>query len=76
MPKAFVMIDINPGRESEVQSAVQKLDKVKFVYQVTGVSDMIAFVDAEPYEAFASLISSIRGLDGVKDTDTMLVLDK
>lgn len=74
MPRAFVMIDVHPGKEIEVQSAVQKLNKVEFVYQVTGASDMVAFVNAEPYEAFASLISTIRKLDGVKDTDTMLVL--
>lgn len=74
MPKAFVMIDVHPGKEIEVQTAVQKLSKVNFVYQVTGANDMVAFVDAEPYEAFAALVSSIRKLDGVKDTDTMLVL--
>jgi len=74
MPKAFVMIDVNPGKETEVQGAVQKLDKVKFVYQVTGVNDMVAFVDAEPYEAFSGVVANIRRLDGVKDTDTMLVL--
>jgi len=74
MPKAFVMIDVNPGKEPEVQSAVQRLEKVKFVYQVTGANDMVAFVDAEPYEAFAALVANIRKLEGVKDTDTMLVL--
>ena len=74
MPRAFVMIDIHPGKEVEVQKAVQGLDKVKFVYQVTGANDMVAFVDADPYETFATLISTIRRLEGVKDTDTMLVL--
>jgi len=76
MPKAFVMIDVHPGHELEVQAALQKLDKVEFSYQVTGNNDMIAFVNAEPYTAFASVVSNIRGLEGVKDTDTMLVLDK
>ena len=74
MPKAFVMIDVHPGKEAEVQTALQRMDKVKFVYQVTGINDMVAFVDAEPYEAFATLVSNIRKTDGVKDTDTMLVL--
>lgn len=74
MPKAFIMVDVHPGKEKEVHDGVQGMAKVKFVYEVTGEHDMIAFVDAEPYEEFAVLLSNIRKLPGVKDTDTQLVL--
>jgi len=74
MPKAFVMIDLHPGREAETQDQVKKMAGVKFSYQVTGAHDMIAFVDAEPYEELAVIVSKIRKLDGVKATDTELVL--
>lgn len=73
MPKAFVMIDVHPGRE-EVQGAIRSMPGVEFVYQVTGTHDMIAFVDAEPYEELAVIVSKIRRLDGVRATDTELVL--
>ena len=74
MPKAFIMIDVVPGREGEVQRAVGKLAGVTMVYQVTGEHDLIAFVDAEPYEEFAVILSTMRQLDGVRDTDSHLVL--
>jgi len=74
MPKAFVMIDLHPGNEMETQEAVRKMAGVKFAYQVTGAHDMIAFVDADPYEELAVIVSKIRKLDGVKATDTELVL--
>ena len=74
MPKAFIMIDVKPGREQAVQDAVGKLAGIQMVYQVTGEHDMIAFVDAEPYEEFAVILSTIRQLDGVRDTDSHLVL--
>ena len=74
MPKAFIMIDVIPGKEVAVQQAVAKLAGVKMVYQVTGEHDMIAFVDAEPYEEFAVILSTIRQLNGVRDTDSHLVL--
>ena len=74
MPKAFIMIDVIPGREVPVQQAVAKLAGVQMVYQVTGEHDVIAFVDAEPYEEFAGILSTIRRLDGVRDTDSHLVL--
>ena len=74
MPKAFVMVDVLPGREAEAQEAIRKMSGVQFVHQVTGVHDMIAFVDAEPYEELAVIVSKIRKLDGVRATDTELVL--
>ncbi len=74
MPKAFIMIDVVPGKEASVQSAIKKLTGIQMVHQVTGEHDMIAFVDAEPYEEFAMVLSAIRQLDGVRDTDSHLVL--
>ena len=74
MPKAFVMIDVHPGREVEAQGQIKSMSGVTFVYQVTGAHDMIAFVDAEPYEELALIVSKIRRLDGIRATDTELVL--
>ena len=74
MPKAFVMIDVHPGRETDTQVLVNTMTGVEFVYHVTGTHDMIAFLDAEPYEELAVIISKIRRLDGVRNTDTELVL--
>jgi len=74
MPKAFIMIDVVPGREVAVQEAVRKLAGVQMAHQVTGEHDLIAFVDAEPYEEFAGILSTIRQLNGVRDTDSRLVL--
>lgn len=74
MPKAFIMVDVVPGREQAVQEAIAKLAGVKMVHQVTGEHDMIAFIDAEPYEEFAVILSTIRQMTGVRDTDSHLVL--
>ena len=74
MPKAFVMIDVHPGKEKEVQDAIAKIIGVKFIYQVTGAHDMIAFVDTEPYDELTQVVSRVRKLDGIRGTDTELVL--
>jgi len=76
MPKAFVMIDVHPGREESVEEAVRQIAGCHFVYQVTGEFDMIAFIEAEPYHAFARVVDTIRKTEGVRDTDTQLVLEK
>ncbi len=74
MPKAFVMIDVHPGAEVDTQAEIKNMSGVKFIHQVTGAHDMIAFVDAEPYEELAVIVSKIRRLEGVRATDTELVL--
>ena len=74
MPKAYIMIDVVPGHEAQVEQGVRKLAGVKMVHQVTGEHDLVAFIDAEPYEEFAGILSTIRQLNGVRDTDTHLVL--
>lgn len=76
MPKAFIMVDVHPGKEDEVEEAVKQVAGVQFVYQVTGEFDMIAFIEMEPYNAFARVVDTIRKTTGVRDTDTQLVLDK
>ena len=75
MPKGFVMIDVNPGMERPVETAVRKIGDIQFAYQVTGEHDIVAFMDTEPYANFAHLVATIRQIPGVKDTDTLLVLD-
>lgn len=75
MPKAFIMIDVNPGCEKKVQEKIKNdVQGIQFVYQITGEHDMIAFLDVEPYDNFAYLISVVRSIDGVKDTNTELVI--
>jgi len=74
MPKAFILVDVHPGQESAVEKSISGLAGVKMVYQVTGEHDIIAFVDAEPYEEFAVILSNIRHTEGVRDTDSNLVL--
>lgn len=74
MPKAFVMIDVQPGQEDLVREAVKKIAGVHMIYEVTGEFDMIAFIEAEPYNAFARVVDVIRKTPGIRDTDTQLVL--
>jgi DNA-binding Lrp family transcriptional regulator len=74
MPKAFVMVDVHPGQESGSQEEISKMPGVQFVHQVTGSHDLIAFLDADPYEELAVIVSKIRKLEGVRATDTELVL--
>ena len=75
MVKAFVMIDAEPGKEKALEDAIRKMANVRFCYQVTGEHDMITLVDTMISDDLAVVVSSIRKLEGVRDTNTELVLE-
>ena len=74
MPQVFIMVDVVPGHERFVQQRLQRLPSIRFAYQVTGEHDIVVFIDAEPYEELALTVASIRRLEGVRDTETLVVL--
>jgi DNA-binding Lrp family transcriptional regulator len=74
MPKAFIMIAVQPGQEETVHRAIKKMAGVQFSYEVTGEHDIIALVDAEPYEEISATVAHIRQIPGVQATDTEFVL--
>jgi len=75
MPRAFILVDVVPGHERFVQERLRRLlPGIKFAYQVTGEHDLIVFLDAEPYEELAVTVAAIRRIEGVRDTETLLVL--
>jgi len=76
MPRAFVLINANLGTESTLVSKLKKMPQVKQAYFVYGVYDVIAEVEAETMEQLKEVIAgSIRGLDEVRSTLTMVVIE-
>lgn len=76
MPRAFVLINANLGTESSLVSKLKKMPNVRQAYFVYGVYDVIAEVEAETMEQLKECIAgSIRGLDEVRSTLTMVVIE-
>lgn len=76
MPKAFVLMNADLGSEDSIVNELKKLDGVKEVYQVYGVYDIIAQVEANTMERVKETITwKLRKLNGVKSTLTMIVMD-
>ncbi len=76
MPKAFVLMNAELGSEDSLVSELRKLDSVKEVYQVYGVYDIVAQVEADTMEKVKETITwKLRKLNGVKSTLTMIVME-
>jgi DNA-binding Lrp family transcriptional regulator len=73
MPKAFVLMNAELGSED---SLVSELESVREVYQVYGVYDIVAQVEADTMEKVKETITwKLRKLNGVKSTLTMIVME-
>ena len=76
MPKAFVLMNAELGSEDSLVNDLKKLDSVKEVYQVYGVYDIVAQVEADTMDTVKETITwKLRKLNGVKSTLTMIVME-
>jgi len=76
MPEAFVLMNAELGSEESIVNELKKIDLVKHVYQVYGVYDIVAQVEADTMEKVKETITwKLRKLNGVKSTLTMIVMD-
>ena len=76
MNLAYVMINTDMGSEERVTNDLNKIEEVKVVYGVYGVYDLVVRVEDETMEKLKATISdTIRTLENVRTTLTMIVMD-
>jgi Lrp/AsnC family transcriptional regulator, regulator for asnA, asnC and gidA len=59
---------------SAVSNQMMKLNGVKVVYEITGQYDIAAIIAAPAIADINKSIDDIRKIDGVSDTDTVIIL--
>ena len=74
---AMLMVEVESHvYTSSVVRRLRGLTNVNSVYEVTGDYDISAFINAENIMALNNLIEEVRTVQGVKRTDTRMVLKK
>jgi len=75
MPIAFLLINVDKGSESEVLGALKKIDAVEEAYMIYGVHDIVAKVKANTMGKLKEIVASLRQLDKVGSTITMMAIE-
>lgn len=76
MPIAFVLLNAELGKESELLSQVKAIENVKYVYVLYGAYDLVVKIEAPDNETLKKTISNqIRQLKNVRSTLTMTVIE-
>ena len=72
--RAYVLINVLPGRTSDVVRALSEIKQIKTIDPCWGKPDIIAVVEVPDQDALTQLVlSRIHSIEGVSQTDTHLV---
>lgn len=72
--RAYVLINVLPGRTSEVVKALAEIKQIKTIDPCWGKPDIIIVVEVPDQDALTQLVlTRIHAIDGVSQTDTHLV---
>lgn len=73
MQTAFVLIDAQPDRISELADELAAVDGVAEAYSVAGEADLVAVVRVRRHEELADVVTrGIAGLPGILHTRTLV----
>ncbi len=76
MPKAFIMLNTEMGKERIILEKLRKTPQVNKAHYVYGVYDLVVEVEADTMDALKqSIFKEIRNLEGVRSTLTMVALE-
>lgn len=70
--KAFILIEAQVGKTSNVVEAVQKLEGVKSADSVAGPYDVVATVEVAEVEAVGNVVRQVHSVAGVHKTTTLI----
>ncbi|MHA2602042.1 MAG: Lrp/AsnC ligand binding domain-containing protein [Candidatus Thorarchaeota archaeon SMTZ1-83] len=76
MVKAYILIKAASGKEDFVLKELLKLSVTEEAHKVFGPFDIVLEITARDVEAVVDiLLTKIRTIDGLTDTQTLLVID-
>ncbi len=73
--KAYVLVQAQLGRSRSVAKAIAKVRGVKMVHAVTGVYDVIAYLEIKDMTTLSALVmKKVQSIKGVERTHTAIVV--
>jgi DNA-binding Lrp family transcriptional regulator len=73
--KAYVLVQAQLGRSRSVAKAIMKVRGVKMVHAVTGLYDVIAYLELRDMTTLSELVmKKIQSVKGVERTHTAIVV--
>lgn len=74
MPSAFVLINVDLGKEKDVLGSLSQIKEVKEAHRLYGVYDSLAKIEAASERGIKETVGRIRSLPNVRSTVTIIVV--
>ena len=72
--KAYVLIEAEAGKTSEVVESVQKVEGIKSADTVTGSYDIVATIEVAGLDAVGDAIKKLQSVPGTCKTTTLIAV--
>jgi len=66
------MVNVSPGKEKTVYSAIKEMKNVREVYHVFGEFDFVVIIEASSLSELNKTVDAIRDIEGVTKTQTVV----
>ena len=74
---AYLLINVTTGSERSVVRDLSKIEGVRHAHVVTGLHDVIAYVEAPAYDALQKrIVDGVRGVPHITKTVTCTTFDE
>lgn len=69
---AFVLMNVDPGKLWTIAKRASEVEDVKICRAVTGLYDVIAYIETPDLDRLGKLVQKIQKIDGVQRTHTSI----
>ena len=69
---AYVLIQVKGGKAEQIAEDILKLEGIRMAHSVTGMYDIIAYIEVDDLGAIAELVRKIHEVDGIERTHTAI----
>jgi DNA-binding Lrp family transcriptional regulator len=77
MPRAYVLLNVNPGSEDEVLRGIRNIEGVEEAQICYGVYDLMMKIKADSLEKLRELVTHrVRAIKNVRSTLTLILIEE
>jgi DNA-binding Lrp family transcriptional regulator len=76
LEKAYVLLNVEMGSESEVRNSLKEIPNVKEVHEIYSVYDLIIYVEAETLKKLKGLMNRIRDISKIRATLPLVCIEE
>lgn len=72
--EAYVLVNCEAGKPWKIAETALKIENVKMAHAVTGMYDVVAFIEFADMEVLTEILNKFQAMEGVNRTHTAVAI--